>query len=1085
MTPKAGARIRILTGPFHPDLEAALRTHLENLATSGEEESRLPSFAVVTPSREMRRYLKHLITLGWGMTLAGAYLLTAHHLSQRIARAAGGAAPLKRADDLVLVELVRNLILEEDFPADWKRLVRTAGGAGALHRTLRDLEEALVPAGGEEGNPLLRLHDRYQGRRKELGLGTTSDPVEAAVERSRESAFLQGLEHVIYYGFYDMTQLQINLLGEVSSVCPTTVLLPCMPGHRAYEFGNDFLEALTTRFPEAEFQAATGRQPPTDLSKERSPEGMGLLGDPPLLQPALDRLFSEGAENHQAALDGSALRSFTASGPEAEVETAAKEILRWKEEEGFDFHKMGVVARHLSPYLPYLPAVFDAHAIPFRTPETQPVSRLPWAKTLSALNRVVADDFPGADLLELLASPFFLAAEGDTSSGDTARLLVRRLTLVQGIGEWEKVARSPPGRWVREEGSSPVSVGEVKTFQKHLSVLIEAARDFPERCSWGEMAEAYRKLTGKVLDLSSLPEGGTDGSASDPARAPSEHLEDVLGILGDRGRIREETDARGFFSALGEHLRAYPVPVRDPDHPAVEVVNAMDARGRGFQCLAIMGLQEGAWPWRAPADPFLNDAARARLSQAHGVRLLTGSAGVEEERLLFALALASARSRVALTWQRSGEDGKPLVRSSYVHELARALGRIDGDLPGTVRVPRRIEDRFEERATSDLFWTPSEWTARLLLRGRNPETLRAVRGLAPEVLHRCFEAGTHLDHIGPSLTDRDGIAGKLPELWKELREKGWSPTALETYARCPFQFFAGHVLDLEELEDPEEVTELEALDVGGLLHGILHRVFKGWKPEDSAGTSRLLAEAVEATLREFEETNPIAYPLVWRATREEIEALARDYVQKELERLRAEGFSPVAFEQTVEAALPKDARLPSFLRGMKVKGRMDRIDRREGEAGVELRVVDYKFRSGKRRPKRNLEQEALRGRMLQPAFYVLLAEAWEQGARAGAELHYLAPRWPEPTGGRDEFPPAAWESPWAAEMSDTLAGMLKGVRDGQFYIIPHDGDYGYCNDCPYQTLCRRNHRPTRYRRKADPRTHRIEDLSEKKWPPET
>ncbi|MFQ5692186.1 MAG: PD-(D/E)XK nuclease family protein, partial [Nitrospinota bacterium] len=464
---------------------------------------------------------------------------------------------------------------------------------------------------------------------------------------------------------------------------------------------------------------------------------------------------------------------------------------------------------------------------------------------------------------------------------------------------------------------------------------------------------------------------------------------------------------------------------------------------------------------------------------------LKKSAGHDEERLLFTLALASGRERVVLTRQRSGEEGKPLVRSWYVHELARALGHREGELPGALHVPRSLAERFRGGITSEAFWTPSEWTARLLLQDRNPEALHAVRGLAPGVLAGCFEAGVQLKGLRGELTGRDGMTGGLPDLWKEFRKRGWSPTALEEYARCPFRFFADRVLGLEELEGLEEVAETEARDTGSLLHAILQRFFSRWSEGASADASRLLSEVVDSALDAFQEENPVGYPLLWERTREEIRSLAEGYVEGELRSLEESGYRPVAFEEDAEAALPDVPGAPSILRGMKIRGRLDRIDRREDGGEARLRVVDYKYRSGTTPPSPNLAQSALRARTLQPAFYVLLAEARERGAKAGAELHYLAPRWPEGDDRRRAFPPEAWETAWAAEMLDTVERLLKGIRAGSFYIIPDGDEFGYCAHCPYRPLCRKNHRPTRYRQKADPRTHAVEKLREKKWSPKS
>ena len=44
--------------------------------------------------------------------------------------------------------------------------------------------------------------------------------------------------------------------------------------------------------------------------------------------------------------------------------------------------------------------------------------------------------------------------------------------------------------------------------------------------------------------------------------------------------------------------------------------------------------------------------------------------------------------------------------------------------------------------------------------------------------------------------------------WALLSRRGFSPTALESYARCPFQYFAGQVLELESVR---QVPSMEAV----------------------------------------------------------------------------------------------------------------------------------------------------------------------------------------------------------------------------------------------------------------------------------
>ena len=69
------------------------------------------------------------------------------------------------------------------------------------------------------------------------------------------------------------------------------------------------------------------------------------------------------------------------------------------------------------------------------------------------------------------------------------------------------------------------------------------------------------------------------------------------------------------------------------------------------------------------------------------------------------------------------------------------------------------------------------------------------------------------------------------ELSSEAREKlcsykdrEYSISQLETYAKCPYKYFAERVLKLKPIEEPTE--EIEALEMGSLLHNILYEFYK-------------------------------------------------------------------------------------------------------------------------------------------------------------------------------------------------------------------------------------------------------------------
>ncbi len=69
-------------------------------------------------------------------------------------------------------------------------------------------------------------------------------------------------------------------------------------------------------------------------------------------------------------------------------------------------------------------------------------------------------------------------------------------------------------------------------------------------------------------------------------------------------------------------------------------------------------------------------------------------------------------------------------------------------------------------------------------------------------------------------------------------EKGFSPSALSRYIRCPLQFYFEKIAGLEEADEVEET--LEARTLGTIIHGVLEdlygpfrgksSVLKTWKP---------------------------------------------------------------------------------------------------------------------------------------------------------------------------------------------------------------------------------------------------------------
>jgi ATP-dependent helicase/nuclease subunit B len=235
-----------------------------------------------------------------------------------------------------------------------------------------------------------------------------------------------------------------------------------------------------------------------------------------------------------------------------------------------------------------------------------------------------------------------------------------------------------------------------------------------------------------------------------------------------------------------------------------------------------------------------------------------------------------------------------------------------------------------------------------------------------------------------------------------------------------------------------------------------------------------LATAAARAFADYEANNPAGYPLVWQSIKEDLLRLLRQVVTKDLGELAASAFAPVSLETEVSTQLPAD--WPEPLKGLTIRGRMDRVDRKDQH----VRVIDYKFKLGASPlpQDKNLLRAALRGERLQAPFYYLLAERWAEGKSAEpapavieADFYYIAPRWPggplvSTPYGSEGFAGAA-----GAAIKQTIAYLADGVRQGRFFI--NRGEH--CSRCDVAPICHKNHPPSLWRAEHDPITkpHRL------------
>ena len=1074
--------LSVVTGPFHPDLETALVSEVRSL----KQENPLAPLALIVPSKQLARRVKWLLAVEQGLALLDVHVLTFHRLAETLIEEGRENQPAQ-VNGFFREELLRYLVDRGVPGADAFRDRRGMQGLWTgLWATIQDLKEARVDPTAvvqalDEGRlrsedparlaALVRLYAAVLEVDRALRLADPDDLAALAMERVGDSAFLKRMTRICYYGFYDLTQGQLDFFKAVAGAYPVTLFFPLRPASLAYRFAQRFFETYIHGLAIRVGGGPTQGAPPTPTS-------------------------SSLADEMTPAVRGTC-RIVSAIGVEDEVAAAAKEILRLIEDGNCDPLEIGVVARTLDPYLPALRRVFDDNRIPFACPVGEPLIHEPLVKTLIRFLRLPVETFPRAAVIEVLTSPAFRVdanrVEGGISSTsftprpDLWDWATRRLGIVRGnpvdrsLGDWLRLERAAktgiavPANDDAEQPRVAIAGEQVALLFDLVARLHRALSSLPKTAGWDAYTEQFRMLLPEYFHLPARETGASDMHTDRVQTAIKACLESVASL----DHLSEDITLADWVEQVVRVLERSPVPSEAGDRHGVQVLDAMAARGVPFRALFVLGLNEKVFPRSVQEDPFLRDADRAVLARDLGFKIPCKLEGFDEERLLFALLLRSARERVVLSYQRADRDGRPMVPSGYLAELKPHAGGSE------LRIKRRPTERwaeqpFAQRPSDCAVLTPREAGLLMILKGSTSSSLTPVLRLhqPPELFAHGLTAISAIDSMKPALTPHDGMVGVARAHWRLLERHGVSPTALERYAQCPFKYFAEKVLRLEPLKTPDSILVPDARARGTLCHAILRAFYerlyqRNVQPADvaSADVERWLDEVAAVAFAKFEAEEPVGYPLLWSLVKEDLTCLVRTFVENDLQELRASGYRPILFEVAVTGSF--GTTLPDPLNHVPIRGRLDRVDVRREDGQAHVRIVDYKYTesSGPKLEDRDLATASLRGKRLQPPLYLLAATGVlkeEPAVPDEAAFYFLAPYWPNGPVVRTGLTAVCGEG--------TVRVVLEGVRKGRFFILPGE----YCDYCEFSSACRRTHHPTKWRQRDNPEKRILEALRQQK-----
>lgn len=876
-----------------------------------------------------------------------------------------------------------------DHPTTERRLV-------SAHRELSDLDESQLQqlAGrGTRASEVVRIHRAVQTRLSRAWY-SEQDLVESAIAQfGDDPSALDGLGALLLFLPEYLTPARIRLVLAAAQSSPTTVI------------------AALTGIEEA------------DHVVHATLAHLGINAPHPDPAPTPDNVTITSV-----------------SDADDEVRHVIRGIVN-AARHGIAFDRMAVVYASDQPYVRLLHDHLDAADIPLNGSSVRTLAESTAGRLLLRLLALPDRAYRREDVIAMVSSSP-LIWNGTTVPTRSWDQLSRNAGVVKGSRDWElrlqtfmddalgaaaNFSEDPEYEArVRRLQRDAATAKELQTF---MNVLVESLDRGVVLDSWEQRAKWCRGLLDTFLaPLVDWPE--TEQVALDRVHlildrlATLDTVEPTASLSIFRRTLDLELDGGlGRVGSFGNGVLVGPAGV---------------TLGLSLDRVWVLGMSEGSFPSRPHDDSLLPDRDRRGVGV---LRLRSGRTGDEHRHFQAALAAVGPTGAAHLLFPRGDlRQSNERTPSRWLVEIVQqrlANDRLSGSdiasvsadwidhspsfMSGvtTTTFPATSQE-FELASLVTHLWTHGDVTDHELL--------------APQGR---LAAGAHAQRLrmSNSFTRFDGNLSAVGIEAPGTGVRATSATALETWARCPHQYYVRYLLGVDPLETPELRLRIDPLSKGTLIHEILeafvrHRIAAsqpdrfGWNTDD-ADRLHDIADTAFAAVKARGLTGEALY---WQRDQVLLRRDLDEFLSLDTKRRRDGRLRPVATElefglagaDAVQVPLPNGPTIA-------LRGSIDLVD--ETPNG-DLVVVDYK--TGKRSPITTKDPHK-NGTKLQLVLYALAARQELDRPDAGVDSSYWHLR------AADSYRTAGYVLTPAieAQVLGAVADIVLGVEQG---IFPHHPD---------------------------------------------
>jgi ATP-dependent helicase/nuclease subunit B len=922
-----------------------------------------------------------------------AQAISFHRLAWRIMQEEGGTArvPIDEVGKKLLLH--RLLHKHRGELRYFHRGALQMGFASKLNELVTELKRYGVTAdkldtyaqqeAGQAGWLQDKLHDMallYRDFEAELGKQyLDGEDVVALLTRQIERSSLIRSADIWIDGFHGFTPQELAVVLKLMGAARNVTMTFCLD--RVYEAGEPIDELALFHKPARTLVALQEQAAALGLPR---PEAV-VLGEGGLTPPRfasspalahLERSFERRfgrkvpAYERQSPDEAEQLAVRAAVSRRAEVEGAARDMVRLAREHGVRWREMAVMVRSMDGYRDLLESTLTDFGIPHFFDEKRTVLHHPLVELIRSAVETVQLRWPYDAVFRCVKTDLLLPLEEKPKQ--TGEDWISLVELREGMDKLENVvlayglygSRWTDGKpWTLRRRASLEDESAISAREERDNRLIEACRaqvtsalhPFERRM---KAAATVRERTEALLQLllelrvpdklegwgeAALREGRPEKARehSQLWGAVMEMLDQLVELVGD-----EEVDLELYASLLDEGLESIKLGLVPPSLDQV-LIGSMDRTRSGEVKYAyLLGVSDGVVPAKLKEDGLLTEQERETLED-RGLQLAENSRRkLLDEQFLIYCALTVPSRRLWISYPLADEEGKALLPSEIVPQLKPLFPQLreklllsepsSGDADDehaayAVRPDRALSHLavqlklwLQGERMSPVWWAVYDWFA-----------------ARPEWRDRLAAAVGALFYTNRERKLRD--ATSLALYGERLQA---SVSRMELFAACPFAHYASYGLRLRE----RRLFRLEAPDIGQLFHAALHRFARdvrdagldwGHLPPDelrrrTSGVVDSLAPELQGQI--LLSSNRFGY------IAHKLKSIVGTAAGVLGEHARKAEFVPIGLEVDFGPGKP----LPSLSfplpngRTMDIVGRIDRVDSAELDDKLLLRVIDYK-----------------------------------------------------------------------------------------------------------------------------------------------